>query len=257
MKDKYYGEFSQVGFHDTQFPHLDMIQNLCLGLIYKCLFLTFRENEYKLGIQKVAAIAATAGKYYQRAYATASAFFSKPSGISDKTKTDLLSLSYIESLYFDAVANTKYAKYYNNLMETDHNNISIVIAYEKKAQRLMDIGLKNQSVEQLFNVNKQQKKELVQMQSEIQQSLSKNLERNAQIFKQVEMKEEAIPPPDDMPKEYIVKLIPPPNLHMENEGEFTKLMSDESYTLALELSNFSASRKAGLESSQKKLDEEV
>lgn len=44
MKDKYYGEFSQLGFHDTQFPHLDMIQNLCLGLIYKCLFNTFREN---------------------------------------------------------------------------------------------------------------------------------------------------------------------------------------------------------------------
>jgi 23S rRNA pseudoU1915 N3-methylase RlmH len=44
---------------------------------------------------------------------------------------------------------------------------------------------------------------------------------------------------------------------MENEGEFSKLMSDESYMLALELSNFSASRKAGLESSQKKLDEEI
>jgi len=42
---------------------------------------------------------------------------------------------------------------------------------------------------------------------------------------------------------------------MENEGEFGKLMSDESYTLALELSSFSASRKAALESSQKKLEE--
>lgn len=60
-----------------------------------------------------------------------------------------------------------------------------------------------------------------------------------------------------MPKEWLVKLVVPPNLHMENEGEFGKLMSDESYTLALELSNFSASRKAALESSQKKLDEEI
>jgi|JI61114C2RNA_FD_contig_111_159027_length_2473_multi_4_in_0_out_0_4 hypothetical protein len=39
----------------------------------------------------------------------------------------------------------------------------------------MDIGMKNQSVEQLFNMNKQQKKDLVQMQSELQQSLKKNL----------------------------------------------------------------------------------
>jgi hypothetical protein len=87
----------------------------------------------------------------------------------------LLSLSYLESLYFDTVANTKYAKYYNNLLENDHSYISTVIAYEKKALRLMDIGMKNQSVEQLFNMNKQQKNELVQMQKELQQNLSKNL----------------------------------------------------------------------------------
>jgi hypothetical protein len=43
-----------------------------------------------------------------------------------------------------------------------------------------------------------------------------------------------------------VKLLLPPNLTMENEGEFGKLMSDESYSLALELSSFSASRKAAL-----------
>lgn len=71
------------------------------------------------------------------------------------------------------------------------------------------------------------------------------------------MKEEAIPPPEDLPKEWIPKLVQPPNLVAENEGDFTKLMSDESYMLALELSNFSSSRKAGLESSQKKLDEET
>lgn len=121
----------------------------------------------------------------------------------------------------------------------------------------MDIGMKNQSVEQLFNMNKQQKKDLAQLQKELQESLKKNLERNAQIFKQQEIKEEQIPPPEDIPKEWVVKLIPPPNLSMENEGEFGKLMSDESYSLALELSNFSASRKAALESSQKRLDEEI
>jgi hypothetical protein len=129
MKDKYYGEFTQVGFHDTQFPHLDMLQNLCMGVIYKCLFNTFRESEYKLGINKIAAIAATAAKYYNKAYNAGTAFFQNPSGISDKTKTELLSLSYLESLYFDTVANTKYAKHYNNLLENDHSHIATVIAY--------------------------------------------------------------------------------------------------------------------------------
>jgi hypothetical protein len=33
-----------------------------------------------------------------------------------------------------------------------------VIAYEKKAQRLIDIGLKDHNVEQLFNMNIKQKK---------------------------------------------------------------------------------------------------
>lgn len=106
-------------------------------------------------------------------------------------------------------------------------------------------------------MNKKQKKDLVQMQTELQQSLKKNLERNLQIFKQPEIKEEQIPPPEEIPKEWVVKLVLPPNLLMENEGEFGKLMSDESYSLALELSNFSASRKSALESSQKKLDEEI
>lgn len=69
-----------------------------------------------------------------------------PSGISDRVKTQLLSVSYIESLFFDVLANTKYAKYYNYLLEKDSSKISLVIAYEKKAQRLLDIGLKNQSV---------------------------------------------------------------------------------------------------------------
>lgn len=68
-----------------------------------------------------------------------------------------MSIAYIESLYFDVLANTKYAKYYNYLLEKDPTKIPLVIAYERKAQRLLDIGLKNQSVEILFNANKAQK----------------------------------------------------------------------------------------------------
>jgi hypothetical protein len=68
MKEKFYGEFTQVGFHDTQYPHLDMLYNLCMGLIYKCLFNTFKESEFKLGINKIAAISGMAAKYYFKAY---------------------------------------------------------------------------------------------------------------------------------------------------------------------------------------------
>lgn len=95
MKEKFYGEFTQVGFHDTQYPHLDMLYNLCMGLIYKCLFNTFKESEFKLGINKIAAISGMAAKYYFKAYNAGSAFFANPSGISDVTKTQLLSLSYL------------------------------------------------------------------------------------------------------------------------------------------------------------------
>jgi hypothetical protein len=38
MKEKYYGEFVNVGFHDTQFPHLDILENISMGLVYKCVF---------------------------------------------------------------------------------------------------------------------------------------------------------------------------------------------------------------------------
>jgi hypothetical protein len=69
-------------------------------------------------------------------------------------------MTYIESLYFSVQTNTKFAKYYANLMEKDYSKISIVIAYERRALRLLDIGLKNQGVEQLFAQNKQQKNDL-------------------------------------------------------------------------------------------------
>ena len=157
MKEKYYGQFNNSGFNDTQFAHLDIIENLCLGLIYKCLYNTFRSNEYKIGINKIAAICQMANQYFLKAYSVASNFFMNPSGITDKTKTELLSIAYIESLYFDVLANTKYAKYYAYLLEKDPTQIPIVIAYERKAQRLLDLGLKNQSVETLFNQNKAQK----------------------------------------------------------------------------------------------------
>ena len=49
-------------------------------------------------------------------------------------------------------------------MEKDPSLIVLVIAYERKALRLLDLGLKNQSVEMLFNMNPKQKAELVRVQ---------------------------------------------------------------------------------------------
>ena len=257
MKEKYYVEFNNSGFNDTQFAHLDIIENLCLGLIYKCLYNTFRSSEYKLGINKIASICQVANKHFLKAYSVAANFFMNPSGISDKTKTELLSIAYIESLYFDVLANIKYAKYYAYLLEKDATKIPIVIAYERKAQRLLDIGLKNQSVDALFSQNKAQKTEFLGLQEELALNLQKNLARNKEIYKQPEIKEEAIPPNEDFPPEWVVKLVLPPNLVMENEGEFAKLLTEEAYGLSMELVGFSESRKVALESSIKKLDDEI
>ena len=63
-------------------------------------------------------------------------------------------------------------------MEKDPSLIVLVIAYERKALRLLDLGLKNQSVEMLFNMNPKQKAELVRVQDELKQSLAKNVMRN-------------------------------------------------------------------------------
>lgn len=70
------------------------------------------------------------------------------------------------------------------MMEKDATKIPLVIAYERKAQRLLNIGLKNQSVEMLFNENKAQKTELVRSQEEIGMSLQRNIARNQEIYKQ-------------------------------------------------------------------------
>lgn len=80
-----------------------------------------------------------------------------PSGISDKTKTEILAYTYFSSLYLDVMTNTRYAKHYANEMEKDPSMIVITIAYERKAMRLLEIGLKNPSVEMLFNQNPKQK----------------------------------------------------------------------------------------------------
>lgn len=63
------------------------------------------------------------------------------------------------------MSNARYAKHYAMMLDRDASMVGLVIAYEKKAMRLLEIGLKNQSVEQLLNQNMKQKMELVMMQN--------------------------------------------------------------------------------------------
>lgn len=179
-----------------------------------------------------------------------------PSGISDKAKTEILALTYIESLYFDVMTNARYAKHYGTMIDRDSSLIGLVIAYEKKALRLLEIGLKNQSVETLLNQNMKQKMELVQIQNELRDSLAV-MTRNAIMVKARNFEESDLPADEDLPQEYIVKLVMPPNLILENEGDFAKLMSEDAYVIGQELTDYSDSKKATIELSRNRLEEEI
>ena len=48
-------------------------------------------------------------------------------------------------------------------MDNDKSNIIYLIAYQRKALRLLDLGLSNQSVTPLLNNRPDQKKELLQI----------------------------------------------------------------------------------------------
>lgn len=74
----------------------------------------FKEDEYKHGINKIASLAVLANDNFYKAYQIATQYFMKSSHISNNIKADLLSFAYVESLYFDVIANSKSAKYYEN-----------------------------------------------------------------------------------------------------------------------------------------------
>jgi len=75
----------------------------------------------------------------------------KSSSISNSIKSELLSFAYVESLYHDVIGNSKYAKYYENEMDNNKDNIVLLIAYQKKALRLLDLGLNNENVVHLMD----------------------------------------------------------------------------------------------------------
>ena len=79
--------------------------------------------------------------------------------------------------------NTKYAKYYREEMDNNKDNIVYLIAYEKKALRLLELGLKNQSVTHLLDSRPEQRTDLENILPELKSSLEENLMRNKEIYK--------------------------------------------------------------------------
>jgi hypothetical protein len=54
--------------------------------------------------------------------------------------------------------NTKWAKYYHEEMDNNKDNIVNLIAYQRKALRFLDLGLKNEAVTHLLDGRPEQKK---------------------------------------------------------------------------------------------------
>ena len=102
----------------------------------------------------------------------------KSSNISNSIKSELLAFTYVESLYHDVIANTKYAKYHDNEMDTNKDNIVLLIAYQRKALRLLNIGLTNQSVSHLLDQRPDEKKYLQLLKPDLENSLKHNEQRN-------------------------------------------------------------------------------
>ena len=111
-----------------------------------------------MGISKIASLAGLAKQHFFHGYEIANAYFMKSSNIKATVKTEILSYAYVESLYHDLMFNTKMAKYYHEEMDNDKSNIIYLIAYERKALRLLDIGLNNNVVAPLINNRPDQKK---------------------------------------------------------------------------------------------------
>lgn len=95
MRTYYYSGFVNTGFSDTDFSNLEILESLSLGVFYKNLFNLFKEDEYKLGIDKIASIAGLAQKHFYHGYEIAKAYFMKSSYIKPLVKTEVLGYAYV------------------------------------------------------------------------------------------------------------------------------------------------------------------
>lgn len=213
-----------------------------------------------MGIDKIASIAGLAQKNFYHAYEIASAYFMKSSNIKATIKTEILSLAYVEALYHDLMFNSRLAKHYEEEMDNDKDNIVYLIAYQRKALRLLDLGLVNQAVLPLLNTRPEQKKELTNIRPLIEASLKTNSKRNQEIYKRQEIKEEQIPPPKEPPQQYVVKLEEPETLRPVYEGlgqPFANLTDNESRGFMNVLKDFATNRMNGLQSAITKLNQNI
>ena len=154
------------------------MESLAQGIFYKNLFNIFKEDEYKLGIDKIASLAGLAQKNFYHGHEVANTYFMKSSYIKPAIKNEILSLSYVESLYHDLMYNTRLAKYYEEEMDNSKDNIIYLIACQRKALRLLELGLNNQAVIPLLNCRPEQKKELLNVKPQLEASLKTNITRN-------------------------------------------------------------------------------
>lgn len=250
MRTVYYQGFVNTGFSDTDYSHLEVLESLSQGYFYKNLFNIFKEDEYKLGIDKIASLAGLAQKNFYHAHEVANTYFMKSSNIKAAVKTEILSLAYVESLYHDLMFNTRLAKYYEEEMDNSKDNIIYLIAYQRKALRLLELGLNNPAVVPLLNSRPDQKKELLTIKPQLEASLNNNIKRNKEIYKKDEIKEEQIPPPKEPPQNYIIKLEEPESLKESYEGAiaapFANLVDNESKGLMNDLQDFARNRMVGL-----------
>ena len=81
------------------------------------------------------------------------------------------------------IANSKFAKYYENEMDSNKDNIIYLIGYQRKALRLLNLGLSNENVVHLLNQRPDQKKDLLNIKPQLEASLNKNIMRNQEIYK--------------------------------------------------------------------------
>ena len=95
MRTVYYQGFVNTGFSDTDYSHLEVLESLAQGIFYKNLFNIFKEDEYKLGIDKIASLAGLAQQNFYHAHEVASIYFMKSSNIKASVKTEILSLAYV------------------------------------------------------------------------------------------------------------------------------------------------------------------
>lgn len=74
-------------------------------------------------------------------------------------------------------------------MDSNKDHISLLIAYQKKALRLLGLGLSNQNVSHLLDKRPDQKKYLQLLKPDLEASLHHNEQRNSEIYKKPEIPE--------------------------------------------------------------------